>query len=62
MLNPSQILVRCIALAACVAALSACGQRGPLYLPTEPAAQNRATLPESMTPSLPLQSEPATER
>ncbi|WP_218242404.1 LPS translocon maturation chaperone LptM [Comamonas fluminis] len=51
MLKANQILVRSIALAACaasLAALSACGQRGPLYLPVEPAAQNRATLPESL--------------
>lgn len=31
-------------------ALAACGQRGPLYLPTEPAAANRATLPQVLTP------------
>ncbi|WP_368924075.1 LPS translocon maturation chaperone LptM, partial [Comamonas aquatica] len=35
MLNAPQILVRCIALAVCTAALAACGQRGPLYLPTD---------------------------
>ena len=53
MLNASQILVRCIVLAVCTAALGACGQRGALYLPTEPAAQNRATLPQTVLPSLP---------
>ncbi|MGN1057676.1 MAG: lipoprotein [Comamonas sp.] len=53
MLNASQILVRCIALAVCTAALGGCGQRGPLYLPTEPAAQNRASLPDSVLPDLP---------
>ena len=52
MLNASQILVRCIALAVCTAALSACGQRGDLYLPTEPAAQDRATLPDTVLPSM----------
>jgi predicted small lipoprotein YifL len=31
-------------------ALSACGQRGSLYLPTEPAARNRATLPQVLLP------------
>lgn len=36
-----------------VATLSACGQRGPLYLPTESAAQGRATLPQSLRPSAP---------
>ncbi|RGE41596.1 hypothetical protein DZC30_18100 [Comamonas testosteroni] len=51
MLKANQILVRSIALAACaasLAALSGCGQRGPLYLPSDPAAQGRATLPESL--------------
>ncbi|MBD9403610.1 lipoprotein [Comamonas sp. CMM02] len=52
MLNVYQILVRCIALAVCTAALSACGQRGDLYLPTEPAAQDRATLPDTVLPSM----------
>jgi len=33
--------------------LIGCGQRGALYLPTEPAAQDRATLPQILTPSLP---------
>ena len=30
--------------------LGACGQRGNLVLPTEPAAQNRATLPQVLLP------------
>jgi predicted small lipoprotein YifL len=30
--------------------LGACGQRGPLYLPTEPASVGRATLPQVLTP------------
>ncbi|WP_353506623.1 LPS translocon maturation chaperone LptM [Variovorax flavidus] len=30
--------------------LTACGQRGALYLPTEAAAKNRATLPELLLP------------
>ncbi|MEO7941165.1 MAG: lipoprotein, partial [Burkholderiaceae bacterium] len=30
--------------------LSACGQKGQLYLPTEPASQNRATLLETLRP------------
>ncbi|MDH6593023.1 putative small lipoprotein YifL [Variovorax sp. TBS-050B] len=35
---------------AAAAALSACGQRGPLFLPTDPAAAQRATLPQLLTP------------
>ena len=53
MLHVHRILVRAIALASCTAALAACGQRGPLYLPTDAAAQNRATLPQTVTPQLP---------
>lgn len=34
-------------------ALTGCGQTGTLYLPTEPAAANRATLPESLWPVMP---------
>lgn len=34
-----------------MASLGACGQRGPLYLPTGPAASQRATLPETLTPN-----------
>jgi len=49
MLRASQILVRTIALAASAAALAACGQRGPLYLPTT-AASERATLPQTLKP------------
>jgi len=30
----------------------ACGQRGPLYLPTAPEAAQRATLPETLRPQL----------
>ncbi|MBN8745983.1 Prokaryotic lipoprotein-attachment site [Xylophilus ampelinus] len=40
---------------ACLAgltSLAACGQRGPLYLPTEPAASQRATLPQIVVPAL----------
>jgi predicted small lipoprotein YifL len=50
MLKTKQILVSAIDLAVCAAALSACGQPGPLYLPTEPAAAGRATLPQSLIP------------
>jgi len=37
-------------LAAAFAVLSACGQRGPLFLPTDPAAAQRATLPQLLVP------------
>jgi len=33
-----------------LAALAACGQSGALYLPTEPAAAQRATLPQTLIP------------
>lgn len=31
--------------------LAACGQKGPLYLPAGPAAEGRATLPETLRPN-----------
>ncbi len=40
-----------LAAAALAGLLGACGQRGPLYLPTEPAAASRATLPQTLRPS-----------
>ncbi|MCD2512928.1 LPS translocon maturation chaperone LptM [Comamonas endophytica] len=52
MLRASQILVRSFALALSAASLVACGQRGPLYLPTAPEAAQRATLPQTLTPQL----------
>ncbi|MCT9813291.1 lipoprotein [Acidovorax sp. Be4] len=52
MLIASQILVRTFALALCAASLAACGQRGPLFLPTAPEAAQRATLPETLRPQL----------
>jgi predicted small lipoprotein YifL len=45
MLNASRILV-----VAAAGALCACGQKGDLYLPTEPAAANRATLTDTLQP------------
>ena len=48
MLRSDRILVRAIALVGFVAALAACGQKGVLFLPTEPAAAQRATLPEAL--------------
>ncbi|HQQ68893.1 MAG TPA: lipoprotein [Alicycliphilus sp.] len=59
MLKARQILVRTIALALSTAALG-CGQRGPLYLPTEPAAAQRATLPETLNPAAAHAPAPAT--
>lgn len=38
--------------------LSACGQRGPLYLPTDPAAAGRATLPQVLIPGTATQPTP----
>jgi predicted small lipoprotein YifL len=58
-----QILVSTSVLAAGVAALAGCGQKGALMLPTEPAAAQRATLQQSIRPataaSAPRSSEPA---
>ena len=42
-----------VGLLAALSAVTACGQRGPLYLPAEPAAANRATLPQVLIPALP---------
>ena len=50
MLNVRQILVSAVGLALVGVGLTACGQRGPLYLPTGPAAKDRATLPELLIP------------
>jgi predicted small lipoprotein YifL len=43
---------RCIVLAALAASmlLAACGQKGPLFLPTGEAAVGRRTLPQTLTP------------
>ena len=46
----SQIVCKAIVLAGGAAVLVACGQKGALYLPTDPAGANRATLPETMNP------------
>ena len=37
--------------ASALAMLAACGQRGVLFLPSDPAAQGRATLPETIRPA-----------
>ena len=56
MKNISQIVNRVIAmmalglsLAGLTLSLAACGQRGPLYIPSTPAAAQRATLVETLT-------------
>jgi predicted small lipoprotein YifL len=43
-----------------VALLAACGQKGPLFLPTSEAAAGRATLPQTLTPASPASAPPAT--
>jgi predicted small lipoprotein YifL len=40
------------AFAAALASVAGCGQRGPLYLPTDPAAASRATLPQVLIPDV----------
>ncbi|HWI84585.1 LPS translocon maturation chaperone LptM [Ramlibacter sp.] len=64
MLNVSRILVsaparRLVLAAAVVGPLAACGQKGPLFLPTDPVAAQRATLPQTLRPAAPA-SAPAT--
>ncbi|MES2425287.1 MAG: lipoprotein [Pseudomonadota bacterium] len=51
MLPIRQILVTAAALAALVG-LGACGQKGPLFLPTPPAGVERATLPQVLRSSV----------
>lgn len=64
MLNVSQILVSAttprLVLGACVvAALAGCGQKGPLYLPSDAAAPGRLTLPQTLNPAASLPTVPA---
>lgn len=47
-----QILVRTFGLGGITVMLAACGQQGPLYLPTQAAAVHRASLPESLMPTV----------
>lgn len=42
-----------------LALLAGCGQTGALYLPTEPAAAQRATLPQALWPVMPERPKPA---
>ena len=48
MLRIRQILVSVIVLAPVAVAISGCGQKGALFLPTEPAAAHRATLVQTL--------------
>jgi predicted small lipoprotein YifL len=48
MLKVMKILVTAHALVGGAAMLSACGQKGPLFLPTTPESAGRATLPETL--------------
>jgi hypothetical protein len=41
---------RMLAVAAATLLLSACGQKGPLFLPSGAAALGRASLPETLSP------------
>ena len=51
MLKVRQILVSAAGLFVLGVGLAGCGQKGELYLPTDPAAANRATLPSLLRPS-----------
>lgn len=66
MLNVRQILVSAhgraafrVCLLITAVALVGCGQSGALYLPKDPAAANRATLPDLLTPRMPRSADPA---
>jgi len=52
-LHVHRILVCALVLAGSAAALSACGQKGSLFLPTDPGAAARATLPQIINAALP---------
>lgn len=57
MLNVRQILVSALpcvlGVGIATVSLTGCGQTGPLFLPNEAAAAQRATLPQILTPSIP---------
>ncbi|WP_394756161.1 lipoprotein [Rhodoferax sp.] len=53
MLRFLQILVSTLVLASAAVGLSACGQQGPLYLPTAPAAAKGTPGPQAQTVAVP---------
>jgi predicted small lipoprotein YifL len=57
-LGSPHALARVVGTAA-LALLAACGQKGPLFLPSGEAAVNRASLPQTLNP-MPAASEPNT--
>jgi predicted small lipoprotein YifL len=50
LVSPTAARRRVLAVAAAAMLLSACGQKGPLFLPTGAAAQGRVGLPQTLTP------------
>lgn len=64
MSRPAPLLARLIVTALAAAALNACGQKGPLFIPSTPAAAQRATLPQTVfggtaAPAAPASATPA---
>lgn len=51
-------IARFVSTAAAVALLSACGAKGPLFMPEKPAPDQQET-PEEMTPADPVETPPA---
>ena len=60
MLHICRILVSGLVLAGGAVSLMGCGQKGLLFLPTEPAAAHRATLPQTLRSSIGFAPPPAT--
>jgi predicted small lipoprotein YifL len=58
MLRMRQILVSAGILAVGAVVLTGCGQKGALFIPTEPAAAQRATLPQTLRPGMPKPAAP----
>ncbi|MFV0601713.1 MAG: LPS translocon maturation chaperone LptM [Brachymonas sp.] len=56
----SRFIVKNAAALALAVLLSACGQKGDLYLPTEPEAAHRAPLPRTLLPAHP-RTQPASQ-
>ena len=51
-LGSAHATARVVGTAAVLALLAACGQRGPLFVPTGEAAAGRATLPQALNPTV----------